>query len=158
MRVVFTCAITTAITTNACFCDRSANQHAQPITMAALRRQALLHIRRLAPRGMVNMPRRSLADKASPPSPPLSSAPSPLGRSTVSTGYNGTVPLPQDTPSKILKLRDGRSGGFYLSLVAGAILSTPIISYFYWEHRKAHMKAKKEAILHELQARAKAQG
>jgi len=53
-------------------------------------------------------------------------------------------------------MRDGYSGGFYLSLLGVALVSTPIITYFYWEHRKVHMRTKKEAMLKEIQARAKA--
>ena len=41
-------------------------------------------------------------------------------------------------------------------LMGLGIVIVPPISYFYWEHRKAHMKAKKEAMLRDIQARVMA--
>ncbi|GAB7351445.1 hypothetical protein MBLNU459_g2109t2 [Dothideomycetes sp. NU459] len=82
-----------------------------------------------------------------------SPAPSPAGP----LPGHSAVPVPGGSrPPRTPKLQDGRGGGFYLSLLAGAIVVTPVISYFYWEHRKAHMRAKKEAILHDIQARVRA--
>jgi nicotinamide riboside transporter PnuC len=52
-------------------------------------------------------------------------------------------------------MQDGYSGAFYLSLLGGLVVTAPIITYFYWEHRKTHMREKKEAILKEIHARVR---
>lgn len=46
--------------------------------------------------------------------------------------------------------------GPYLLLFFGLVAITPPIVYFYHQHRKEHMRAKKQAILEEMQARARA--
>lgn len=130
-----------------------------PDEMTVSRRQASLWLysqsHRFCPGRTINITRRSLAHQTSPP---LSSPPSPVDHPATPSEYNAPVSIPENSPSRTPKLQDGRGGGFYLSLLAGAIVTTPIISYFYYEHRKAHMKAKKEAILHDIQARVKARG
>lgn len=93
-----------------------------------------------------------------PTTTPSSSSPPPSAPTTPTTttksDYNDIIPIPKKLPPR--KLQDGYSGGFYLSLLGGLLVATPIITYFYWEHRKQHMKSKKEAILHDIHARVRA--
>lgn len=67
------------------------------------------------------------------------------------------TPAPAQARQRVSPPRGGRSGAFYMMIMGGALLSVPPISYFYWEHRKAHMKAVKEEMLRDIQAKYKAQ-
>lgn len=88
--------------------------------------------------------RRSMADAPSPSA----------GREVASPKTNEGIPVAR--PRRAPRPEDNRSPGFYLMLMGAAILTVPPVSYFYWKHRKAHMKAKKEAILKDIQARVSA--
>ena len=104
-------------------------------------------------------PRRLFADQpAAPPTPSATSTPSPPTSAPAAqarvarTGSDYVVPIPQQRGPP--KLQNGYSGAFYISLLGGLLIATPIITYMYWEHRDAHMKSKKEAILKDIQTRA----
>ncbi|KAI4722744.1 hypothetical protein E4T48_00931 [Aureobasidium sp. EXF-10727] len=113
--------------------------------------------------------RRSMADQptvspsSSPSTPPPASTTSPTSAPTAPVTTPTTQPRPTLSPNAVppqqqrpRKLQDGYSGAFYLSLLGGLVVTAPIITYFYWEHRKTHMREKKEAILHEIHARVRA--
>ncbi|KAI4741031.1 hypothetical protein E4T45_15022, partial [Aureobasidium sp. EXF-8846] len=34
------------------------------------------------------------------------------------------------------KMQNGYSGAFYISLLLGLVVTAPVITYYYWEHRK----------------------
>lgn len=98
----------------------------------------------------LSAPSRSGARRAyanGPPTPPRTEvAPNPTPTAT-----------PAQARQRVSPPRGGRSGAFYMMIMGGALLSVPPISYFYWEHRKAHMKAVKEEMLRDIQAKYKAQ-
>lgn len=74
---------------------------------------------------------------------------------TSASQHNNITPTSTPTERKSPRFQDGHSSGFYMAVLGLGVISTPVIAYFYWEHRKAHMKAKKEAMLLEIQARVK---
>ena len=89
-----------------------------------------------------------------PPPPTTSASTAPVAAPTTQprpTASPDVIPVPQQQRPR--KMQDGYSGGFYLSLLGGLLLAAPPITYFYWEHRKTHMREKKEAILKEIHAR-----
>ncbi|CAD0096008.1 unnamed protein product [Aureobasidium vineae] len=111
--------------------------------------------------------RRFMADQpnmspSSSPSTPPPTTTTPTSTAPVTTPI--TQPRPTASPDAVSipqqqrprKMQDGYSGAFYLSLLGGLVVTAPIITYFYWEHRKTHMREKKEAILHEIHARVRA--
>lgn len=108
--------------------------------------------------------RRFMADQPnlSPSSSPSTSLPGQSNpASAAPVAAPTTQPRPVASPQGIVtpqqraspKLQDGYSGVFYLSLLGGLVVTAPIITYFYWEHRKTHMRQKKEAILSDIHAR-----
>ena len=108
--------------------------------------------------------RRFMADQPnlSPSSSPSTSRPAqPTPASAVPVAAPTTQPRPVASPQAMAtpqqqplpKMQDGYSGLFYLSLLGGLVVTAPIITYFYWEHRKTHMRQKKEAILSDIHAR-----
>ncbi|KAI5205911.1 hypothetical protein AUEXF2481DRAFT_3172 [Aureobasidium subglaciale EXF-2481] len=108
--------------------------------------------------------RRLFADQQTTPNTPLPQTAPPTSPAAVP---NTPIPTPTTQPRPTAspdvipipraqrppRLQDGYSGAFYLSLLGGLLLAAPVISYFYWEHRKTHMREKKEAILREIHAR-----
>ncbi|KAG9997185.1 hypothetical protein KCU78_g17075, partial [Aureobasidium melanogenum] len=117
---------------------------------------------RLVPRFSSVVSRRFIADQ--PSSSP--STPRPAPATSVSTAPVATpttqfrpsadphvVPIAQQRGPR--RMQDGYSGAFYLSLLGGLVVTAPVITYFYWEHRKTHMREKKEAILKEIHARVR---
>ncbi|CAD0100580.1 unnamed protein product [Aureobasidium mustum] len=117
---------------------------------------------RIAPRFSSTVSRRFMADQPSSspstarpvPATPVSTAPvaTPTTQSRP-TASPDVVPTPQQRGPR--KMQDGYSGAFYLSLLGGLVVTAPIITYFYWEHRKIHMREKKEQILKEIHARVR---
>ncbi|CAD0108281.1 unnamed protein product [Aureobasidium uvarum] len=112
-----------------------------------------------ARRFMADQPNMSPSSSPStpPPASPISASTAPVTTPTTlprPTASPDAVPNPQQQRAR--KLQDGYSGAFYLCLLGGLVVTAPIITYFYWEHRKTHMREKKEAILHEIHARARA--
>jgi hypothetical protein len=99
--------------------------------------------------------RRFMADQpnlspSSSPSTPPPAQPARASVAPVAASPHGT-PIPQQRAPR--KMQDGYSGVFYITLLAGLVVTAPIITYFYWEHRKVHMRQKKEAILSDIHAR-----
>ena len=91
--------------------------------------------------------RRAFAERAGPQalSPQVPAVP-PFQQNT------NTTPAPQ--PSRQGPKQD--QGGPHLLILFLGIAASPVLMYYYWNYRDAHMKAKKEAMLKEIQARAKA--
>lgn len=87
--------------------------------------------------------RRHMADQASPAN----------AKQVLSSEASQAAYIQRQNQQRVPGPKGGRGSGFYLMLMGGALVTVPPISYFYWEHRKAHMKAKKEAILRDIQAR-----
>lgn len=84
----------------------------------------------------------------------LSEGPSQVPRKQIpSTAQNQVLSAPRRDARTASRAQHGRGRGFYVGLLAIILVTVPGISYFYWEHRKAHMRAKKEEILREIQAR-----
>lgn len=110
-----------------------------------------------ARRLMASQPNLSPSSSPStpPPAQPTPASAAPVVAPTtqprpIATSQQG-IAMPQQRAPK--KLQDGYSGVFYLSLLGGLVVTAPIITYFYWEHRKTHMRQKKEAILSDIHAR-----
>ncbi|KAI5275317.1 hypothetical protein E4T47_01785 [Aureobasidium subglaciale] len=112
--------------------------------------------------------RRFFADQQTTPNSPLPqtappTSPAAVPNTPITTPTTQPTPTPTPTASPDVipiprtqrppRLQDGYSGAFYLTLLGGLLLSAPVISYFYWQHRKTHMREKKEAILSEIHAR-----
>ncbi|KAI5202911.1 hypothetical protein E4T39_04517 [Aureobasidium subglaciale] len=128
--------------------------------MLATRARAPL-VSRLSPLARPSTaPRRRFTDhqQATPTRPPTSpTAATPTAPTTTPSTQSAPTASPLVIPvprtQRPPRLQDGYSGAFYLSLLGGLLLAAPVISYFYWEHRKTHMREKKEAILREIHAR-----
>ncbi|KAL1301688.1 hypothetical protein AAFC00_005903 [Neodothiora populina] len=97
--------------------------------------------------------RRFYAQGAPNTGPPVG----PATERAVASSQTQSIPVPNRVKQRTPGPRGGRSAGFYVMIMATALFTVPPISYFYWEHRKAHMKAKKEAMLADIQARVRAQ-
>lgn len=109
-----------------------------------------------ARRYMADQPNISPSSAPSSP-PPTHTAPASVAPVAAPTTQPRPMASPQVVPNPqqraLPKMQNGYSGAFYVALLGGLVVTAPIITYFYWEHRKTHMREKKEAILHEIHAR-----
>lgn len=73
-------------------------------------------------------------------------------------GHIPTEARPHPSAVQNPQLNQGKGGSNtpVLAILFGSLIALPPTIYFYWQHRDAHMKAKKEEMLQEVQARYKA--
>ncbi|KAF4553775.1 Hypothetical protein D9617_6g095080 [Elsinoe fawcettii] len=67
--------------------------------------------------------------------------------------YDEIVEL-QNTPRPPPKLRDPAKNPPIISILLLSLIGLPPMVYYYWQYRDEHMKAKKYAMLKDIQARA----
>ncbi|KAI4740379.1 hypothetical protein E4T45_15030, partial [Aureobasidium sp. EXF-8846] len=95
-----------------------------------------------ARRFMADQPNLSPSSSPSSPSTPTPAQMTPASAAPVASpdvqARSAASPpvVPNSQQRAPPKLQNGYSGAFYISLLLGLVVTAPVITYYYWEHRK----------------------